>query len=43
MEVMEGNIDYHKTQKREPVEEKSKPVDDDKSLSTDKILIVQEG
>ena len=44
MEVMEGNKDYQKTQETEPLEEeKSKPVDDDKSLSTDKILIVQEG
>ena len=41
---MEGNKDYQKTEKREPLEEeKSKPVDDDKSLSADKILIVQEG
>ena len=40
---MEGNKDYQKTQETEPLEEKSKPVDDDKSLSTDKTLILQEG
>ena len=41
---MEVNKDYQKTQEREPLEEeKSKPVDDDKSLNTDKILILQEG
>ena len=40
---MEGNKDYRKTQKREPVEEKSKPVDDDKSLISDKTIILQEG
>ena len=44
MEVMEGNKDYQKTHEREPLkEEKSKPVDEDKLLSTDKTLILQEG
>ena len=44
MEVLEGNKDCQKTQEREQLEEeKSKPVDEEKSLSTDKILIVQEG
>ena len=41
---MEVNKDYQKTQETEPLEEeKSKPVDDDKSVISDKTLIVQEG
>ena len=44
MEILEGNKDYQKTQEREQLkEEKSTPVDEEKLLSTDKILIVQEG
>ena len=41
---MEVNRDYWKTQERESLEdEKSKPVDDDKSVISDKTLIAQEG
>ena len=44
METMEVNKDHQKTQEREPLEnEKSKPVDDDKSVISDKTLILQEG
>ena len=41
---MEGNKDYQKTQERESLEEeKSKLVDDDKSVISDKTLIALEG
>ena len=38
---MEGNKENEETEQLE--EEKSKPVDDDKSVISDKILILQEG
>ena len=42
---MEVNIDYWKTQERESLEEEkqSKPVDEDKSVISDKTLIALEG
>ena len=41
---MEGNKDYQKPEETDLVEEKqSKPVDEDKSVITDKTLILQEG
>ena len=41
---MEGNKDYQKPEEADLVEEKqSKPVDEDKSVITDKTLILQEG
>ena len=41
---MEVNEDYNKTREREPLEkEKAKPVDEVKSVISDKILILQEG
>ena len=41
---MEGNKDYQKTQERVPLEEvESKPVDQDKSVISDKTLILKEG
>ena len=41
---MEVNKDYQKTREREPLEkEKSKPVDEDKSVISDKTLIALEG
>ena len=41
---MGGNKDYQKPQEAKQVEEKqSKPVDEDKSVITDKTLILQEG
>ena len=44
METMEVNKDHQKTQERETLEEeKSKPVDDDKSVISDKTLILREG
>ena len=44
METVEGNTDYLNTQEREPLKEgKLKPVDEDKSVISDKTLILQEG
>ena len=44
METVEVNRDYWKTQETELVEEnQSKPVDEDKSVISDKTLIALEG
>ena len=41
---MERCKDYRKTPEKEPLEEeKSKPVDDDKSVVSDKTQLLQEG
>ena len=41
MEILEGDKETEETEPLE--EEKSKPVDDDKSLISDKTIILQEG
>ena len=44
MKTTEMKTGYQKPQETEPVEEKqSKPVDEDKSVISDKTLIAQEG
>ena len=43
MQTMEVNKDYRKTQEIESLEKKSKPVDEEKSIISDKTLITLEG